>query len=203
MPLAPHLDIQKLAHRAGEAVAAHKIGAAQGLAPAAARIAHGGGDARVILHEAFELGRVAQRDGWIRPRATLQDRIEPGLRAGQGPFGALFHRRLLRQRRGNDAADLIAAHRGDEGAVEPMVERKAPVRTRSAMPSWRQNSMVRTLTSSILAVPTRSPPCSTSSALTPRRPRSAASARPIGPPPAIRTGKSTGRSMFGTSLGGG
>src|SRR5215467_8529727 len=62
------------------------------------------------------------------------------------------------------------------------------LRTFCAMPSWRQNSMVRTLTSSILAGPSLFSFFSTSMAATPRRPRSAASASPIGPPPTIRTG---------------
>src|SRR5262245_4587013 len=48
--------------------------------------------------------------------------------------------------------------------------------------------MVRTLTSSILAGPSLFSFFSTSIAAMPRRPRSAASARPIGPPPPISTG---------------
>src|SRR5689334_9146088 len=58
------------------------------------------------------------------------------------------------------------------------------------MPSWRQNSIVRTLTSSILAGLSLFSRSSISSVATPRRPRSAASASPIGPPPAISTGVS-------------
>src|SRR5215472_11204641 len=65
------------------------------------------------------------------------------------------------------------------------------LRTLSTMPAWRQNSMVRTLTSSILAGLSLLSRSSTSSVATPRRPRSPASARPIGPPPAISTGVSS------------
>src|SRR5262245_55782168 len=68
---------------------------------------------------------------------------------------------------------------------------KPQLRTLSTIPSWRQNSMVRTLTSSILAGLSLFSRSSTSSVATPRRPRSAARASPIGPPPAIRTGVST------------
>ena len=48
--------------------------------------------------------------------------------------------------------------------------------------------MVRTLTSSIFAGPTTLSFFSTSNVRTPRRPRSDASASPIGPPPTISTG---------------
>src|SRR3954470_18825752 len=74
----------------------------------------------------------------------------------------------------------------DQSAGNPQL------RTLSTMPSWRQNSMVRTLTSSILAGFSLFSRSSTSSVATPRRPRSAASASPIGPPPAISTGVSLG-----------
>src|SRR5215470_13675883 len=68
---------------------------------------------------------------------------------------------------------------------------KPQLRTLWAMPSWRQNSIVRTLTSSILAGPSLFSFFSTSKAVTPRRPRSAARASPIGPPPTISTGVRT------------
>src|SRR3954465_11599359 len=72
----------------------------------------------------------------------------------------------------------------DQSAGNPQL------RTLSTMPSWRQNSIVRTLTSSILAGLSLFSRSSTNSVATPRRPRSAASASPIGPPPAISTGVS-------------
>src|SRR6516165_6682421 len=61
------------------------------------------------------------------------------------------------------------------------------VRTVSAMPQRRQNSMLRGLTALIfgtLIAPSR---FSTSTQSTPRKPSSHASARPTGPAPAIRT----------------
>src|SRR5262245_22922344 len=62
--------------------------------------------------------------------------------------------------------------------------------TRSAIPQRRQNSIVRTFTSFILGVLIRPSVCSTRTHLIPRQPRSAASASPTGPPPAISTGVS-------------
>ena len=69
------------------------------------------------------------------------------------------------------------------------------------MPSWRQNSMVRTLTSSILAGLSLFSRSSTSSVATPRRPRSAASASPIGTAAGDQHGRFAGES--GCSLHGG
>ena len=56
------------------------------------------------------------------------------------------------------------------------------------MPQRRQNSIVRVFTSFIFGVTMLPSPCSMSVQAIPRQPSSAASAKPTGPPPTIRTG---------------
>src|SRR4051812_46024115 len=68
------------------------------------------------------------------------------------------------------------------------------------MPQRRQNSMVRTLISFIFGVVIAPSPCSISSQGTPRQPRSAASAKPTGPPPTISTGTLRTLGMTGSRL---
>src|SRR5579863_5290018 len=123
-----------------------------------------------------------------RSRVLLKDRVEPGLGARHAAHRAGWDIGLRGERWGSDAANLIALHIRHEHAVERPVGGKPQLRTFSTTPSWRQNSMVRTLTSGIFGGCSLFSRLSTSKVSTPRRPKSAASASPIGPPPTISTG---------------
>src|SRR6185312_7693378 len=127
VPLAADLDAQQVAHRAGEAVAADEIGAAQRLALIGAHVAQDRGDALAILNEAFELRAMAKYDLREAPRVILENRVEPSLGTGHRPLGAESRGNLFRKRGRLHPPELIALHIGDEGAVEAMLERKAPI----------------------------------------------------------------------------
>ena len=159
--------------------------------PRRCAIAQRRGDAGLVLHEAFELDLVAKGDVRKRARAILQDRVEPGLRARPPALRAEHGIGALAERRRADASDLVALHVGDEGAVERPVERETPVAHLfgdAELPAELHgaDAHFEHLGGAELVLVALD-----QHAATPRRPRSAASASPIGPPPAISTGVST------------
>ena len=85
------------------------------------------GDATVVLHEAFQLDAMPQRHVRKRPRAVLQDRVEPGLRARHAALRADSEMGARPERRRPHAAELVALHVGHEHAVERPVGGKSPI----------------------------------------------------------------------------
>ncbi len=125
--LADEADAERVADRAGGAVAADQIvGDDRSRAPVS-RSTKLRRDARAGVLERFELGAIAQLHRRRRTREVAQDRIEPHLRAGLQAHRAVALRRLLSARRPRHAAELMAAEAGDEHHVERIVGRERAV----------------------------------------------------------------------------
>src|SRR5262249_29319085 len=107
MALAADVDAEEVAHRRGKSIAADQIVGAHGLGLAIALIDEGSGNAGRILLKTCEHDLVTDRDRRERPRAVLQDRIEPGLRAHEAALGTEGRVAAFVERRHPDAPDLV------------------------------------------------------------------------------------------------
>ena len=186
--LAGERDAEAAADEACGAVAADQIVGAQRLTLVMRQVRNLGGDAVARLREGLQPVPVLDREAGKRAGQFQQQRIEPDLRAGLQPVRARRLRRLVVARWAHHAAELVTEQAGDEHRVERMIAGKRTIHHRVGDAQRRQNSIVRVFTSFIFGVTIEPSPCSMRVQATPRQPSSAASAKPTGPPPTIRTG---------------
>jgi hypothetical protein len=114
-------DAERIADRAGGAIAADQIARHDAFACAALEIDEVGNDAVAGVLERFEPGAMAKPHAGRGLRQRAQHRVEPHLRTGLQPHRAVAFRRLPRARGSRHAADLVAVKARHEHHVKRIV----------------------------------------------------------------------------------